>query len=324
MFTGEASCLVVFMIFYYYHKLVLKKSDCVMIQKFGSQKFSRYWFLIPALCDFLGTSLMYIGLNLTSASSFQMLRGSIIIFTALMSVAFFGCKLQVYHWAGMLIVVIGLTVIEIGDLIGDNSSGDPHSALTGDLLIVIAQIIAAIQMITEHKLVKGYNVPPLQGVGLEGIFGIVIVGAVLAPMYYTPWHLPSGRDFWQDCVRFEDIMDGFNQLFYIPTLSVALFGSICSIAVFNYAGLAVTKEENATARMVLDTSRSIFIWMIGLLLKWVKFDIYHPIGFVCLTIGICIFYNMIFSQIMKKLNIWPAICGVSDEERSRIPTDIIK
>ena len=85
MFTGEASCLVVFMIFYYYHKLVLKKSDCVMIQKFGSQKFSRYWFLIPALCDFLGTSLMYIGLNLTSASSFQMLRGSIIIFTALMS-----------------------------------------------------------------------------------------------------------------------------------------------------------------------------------------------------------------------------------------------
>ena len=324
MFTGEASCLIIFKIIYYYHKLILKKSDSGMIQKFGSQKFSRFWFLIPALCDFLGTSIMYIGLNLTSATSFQMLRGSIIIFTALMSVAFFGCKLQVYHWAGMLIVVIGLIVIGIGDLIGDNSSGDPHSVLTGDLLIVIAQIIAAIQMIVEHKLIKGYNIPPLQGVGLEGIFGVVILGVVLAPMYYIPWHLPSGPDFWQDHVRFEDIVDGFNQLFYIPTLTVALIGSIFSIAVFNYAGLAVTKEENATARMVLDTLRSAFIWIIGLLLKWVKFDIFHPIGFVCLAIGICIFYNIIFSHIMKKLNIWPAICGVSDEERLRILTDVIK
>lgn len=39
-------------------------------------KFNPFIFLPPAICDVLGTSLMYIGLNLTTASSFQMLRGN--------------------------------------------------------------------------------------------------------------------------------------------------------------------------------------------------------------------------------------------------------
>ena len=34
------------------------------------------WLFIPAaLCDMCGTSVMYVGLTLTSASTFQMLRG---------------------------------------------------------------------------------------------------------------------------------------------------------------------------------------------------------------------------------------------------------
>ncbi|MPC99985.1 Solute carrier family 35 member F6 [Portunus trituberculatus] len=40
-----------------------------------STKFPKYIFLLPALCDTLATSTMYLGLTLTYASSFQMLRG---------------------------------------------------------------------------------------------------------------------------------------------------------------------------------------------------------------------------------------------------------
>jgi len=151
-------------------------------------------------------------------------------FTALLSVAFFGSKLQVYHWVGMLMVVIGLIMVGLGDVIGQSSSSDPNSVLTGDLLIVTSQIIAAIQVTVEQKLVKGYNIPPLQGVGWEGIFGCIIVGIALLPMYFIPWHLPSGPDFWQDHTRFEDPIDAFHQIFYIPTLTLAFFGNIISIA----------------------------------------------------------------------------------------------
>jgi len=309
MFVGEASCLVVFEIVYYYHKWV--KND---VSQFGSQKFTCFIFVIPAVCDVLGTSTMYVGLNLTYASSFQMLRGAVIIFTALLSVAFFGSKLKVYHWVGMLMVVIGLIVVGLSDVIGDSGSGDPNSVLTGDLLIVIAQIIAAIQMTVEQKLVKGYNIPPLQGVGWEGILGFTIVGSALLPMYFIPWHLPSGPDYWQDHTRFEDVIDAFHQIFYIPTLAVAFFGTVCSISFFNFAGLSVTKEYNAITRMVLDSMRTLFIWVFGLLVKWQVINIYQPIGFVCLVVGSCIFYNVIISPIMKRLKIWPSIFGVPDGE----------
>ena len=42
-------------------------------------------FAIPAWCDIIGTSTMYMGLTMTSASTYQMLRGSVVIFTGLMS-----------------------------------------------------------------------------------------------------------------------------------------------------------------------------------------------------------------------------------------------
>ena len=120
--------------------------------QFGSQKFSCFVFVIPAFCDVLGTSTMFVGLNLTHASSYQMLRGAIIIFTALFSVIYFRSKLQVYHWVGMFTVIFGLMVVGLGDVIREGNSDDHKSILTGDLLIIAAQIIAAIQIIVEQEL----------------------------------------------------------------------------------------------------------------------------------------------------------------------------
>ena len=311
MFVGEAGCLVLFKIIYYYYKLVKKN---VPQSQFGSQKFSCFVFVIPAFCDVLGTSTMFVGLNLTHASSYQMLRGAVIIFTALFSVIYFGSKLQVYHWVGMLTVIFGLIIVSLGDIIREGNSGDPNSVLTGDLLIVVSQIITAIQMIVEQELVKGYNIPPLQAVGWEGVFGFIIVSILLIPMYFIPWHLPSGLDFWQNHTRFEDGIDAFHQIFYVPTLTVAFFGVACSIAIYNFAGISITKEENAVTRMVLDTIRILFIWLFELLINWHKFSYFQPVGFVCLVIGISIFYNIVFSPIMKKLKIWPSFCGVPDGE----------
>ena len=69
MFLGELSCLLAFSIVCLYHK----KKDLPM--ELGDQSFNRFIFLPAAMLDMCGTSLMYVGLNLTFASSFQMLRG---------------------------------------------------------------------------------------------------------------------------------------------------------------------------------------------------------------------------------------------------------
>ena len=86
-----------------------------------------------------GTSVMNVGLTMTYASSYQMLRGAVMIFTGLLSVAFLRDRLRGRQWFGMMFVVVGLLVIGVGNaLYGGDKGLDKTSQLTGDLLIVMA------------------------------------------------------------------------------------------------------------------------------------------------------------------------------------------
>ena len=69
MFLGELSCLLVF----YIMRCINKRRNTPM--DVGNQNFNPLIFLPAAMCDMCATSTMYVGLNLTYASSFQMLRG---------------------------------------------------------------------------------------------------------------------------------------------------------------------------------------------------------------------------------------------------------
>ena len=91
MFIGEFMCLIAFFIIYFIQKVRWNKrieGDGGVVSELDGEtaptipKFNVFIFLPPALCDIIATSLMYIGLNLTSASSFQMLRGMCIEYGA--------------------------------------------------------------------------------------------------------------------------------------------------------------------------------------------------------------------------------------------------
>ena len=63
-------------------------------------------------------------------------------------------------------------------------------------------------MVVEERYVSGKNIPALQAVGWEGVFGMTILGLLLIPMYYIPAvdglsEMESGGS------HFEDAIDGF-------------------------------------------------------------------------------------------------------------------
>ena len=74
MFIGEFSCLVVFFLLPF---LTGRRGRQIEDDGTPRPKYSPLIFLPAAMCDMCGTSIMYIGLNLTYASSFQMLRGTV-------------------------------------------------------------------------------------------------------------------------------------------------------------------------------------------------------------------------------------------------------
>ena len=299
MFLGELLCLIAFEMLKYFKIKQPQLEEDEEEQRIPPP--SPFIWIFPAICDFTSTSLLYFGLTWTFASSFQMLRGSVIIFTGLLSVAFLKTKLYIHHWIGIGFIVLGLVLVGIGDYIyGKVYDVDirENYLLASDLLIVISQIVTAIQMIIEEKLLKKYKVPPLQAVGWEGLFGFVIVCLLLLPMYLVPWHV-SFSVVSQTQPRFEDIADAITMIGNNLSILVCSLVVVVSIAVFNFAGLTVTITWNATTRMVLDNARTVSIWIVSLIFKWEKAQPLQPIGYILLLMGILIYYDIIICPILR-------------------------
>ncbi|KRY93842.1 Solute carrier family 35 member F6 [Trichinella pseudospiralis] len=103
---------------------------------------------------------------MTSAGSYQMLRGSVIIFTGLLSVGFLGRSLSMAKVCGILLVTCGLLTV-------------------GDILVIIAQVIKAIQLTYEEYFIIKYDVSPLVMLCTEGPFGVLLSTAFCIGFYFV-------------------------------------------------------------------------------------------------------------------------------------------
>ena len=127
----------------------------------------------------------------------------------------------------------------------------------GDCLIIGSQILVSIQMVLEEKYTKKYSIPVLQAVGLEGLFGIFVMSILLIPMYF----INVGEKFGKNPRHvLEDALDGFEQLRNNGFLLATYIATFTSIAINYYVGMSITKEANATTRVVLDSIRILIIW----------------------------------------------------------------
>ena len=98
-------------------KLDEEKEETDMPAEVPPKSYSPFLLAPPAWFDIGGTSVMYVALTLTSASSFQMLRGSILIFVGIMSVIFLKRKLEWFRWLGMGIILCGLVTVGGSDFL---------------------------------------------------------------------------------------------------------------------------------------------------------------------------------------------------------------
>jgi hypothetical protein len=260
-----------------------------------------------------------VGLSLTSSSIFQMLRGSVVIFTTALSYLALGKKVQRYHAVGVVLVLAGTAVVGLSSTVcvdacagGSGAAAAGAKAMTGNVLIIVAQVIVAVQMVVEQKFIDGYDIPALQVVGMEGAWGLSFLTVALAAMYAiptagTPLCAPATGPNATDtsacggvatfsaegsCAHVEDAYDAAVQIGHAPVIALYTVLNVASIGFFNFFGVSVTKHVDAATRMVLDSCRTMVIWGVSLGLGWEKFCYMQVIGFALLASGTVI-YNRI-------------------------------
>ncbi|GAB1227874.1 hypothetical protein ENUP19_0361G0053 [Entamoeba nuttalli] len=277
MFIGMFGCLFVFEGKHLIQKFFGKKSEEVHETKPGQSHFKTYLIVaIPACCDLCATALSNVGLLWIPASIWQMLRGSMTIFSAIFTKVFLKRKVYAYQWVGVAFVAFALVVVAfsclmaptkdpiiVEDVYGDYSekgSVELYLEIIGICLVIAAQVIQASQIVIEEFLLKDANTDPILIVGLEGMWGGLICSGICLTIvqYIIPSNAGNGV--------YESTTDTFYMLVKSPfILCMCLIYSIVILA-YNLFGMFVTLVSSAVIRTILEGLRTACIWIVQLVI----------------------------------------------------------
>lgn len=258
---------------------------------------------IPACCDIAGTTLMNVGLLFVAASIYQMTRGALVLFVGMFSVIFLHKKLNLHHWAALAIVVFGVAIVGLAGALGKGPQkasavetsysiaatemSPPIRTIIGVLLIAGAQIFTATQFVLEEFILEKYSLEPLKVVGWEGVFGFLVSVVGMTFLHIFVGSTPAGHG------GYFDMSEGWRQVTEYPMIRSTSIWIMVSIGCFNFFGISVTRSISATARSLIDTSRTLFIWMVSLGLGWESFKVLQLLGFALLVYGTFLFNGLI-------------------------------
>ncbi|KAJ7470584.1 hypothetical protein FB451DRAFT_1352129 [Mycena latifolia] len=325
MFLGEMLCFLPVIYTWFRSRrqssVHLPDDDSLVPNKLGPEpeqltgwKILLLW--IPAACDLTGTTLMNVGLLYTPVSIYQMTRGALVLFVGVLSVIFLRRRLWLYQWVSLIVVMAGVGLVgfsgslvkeavkespilsrmlstfiaDLPELPSPEGTDQPEATkvLLGVFFILFAQIFTATQFVVEEKIMGRYAVAPLVAVGFEGLFGAISI-LLFIPILSIP-AISSKTPFF-------DLPRGWRQMIETPTVLYSGLAIACSISLFNYFGLSVTRHVSATARSLTDTCRTLSIWIISLGLGWEKLvwpiSLLQVLGFSLLVYGTFLFNNLI-------------------------------
>lgn len=132
------------------------------------------------------------------------------------------------------------------------------------MILIIAQFFTATQFLIESRLFDKYYIPPLKLVGYEGLMGLAITIVFITVFAFVP--CPSDDFCEVPYEKFTTPVNAMKELFTPVTILICALGIVLSISFFNFSGVSVTKYTTAGHRAVIDTSRTVVIWIFFLAL----------------------------------------------------------
>ncbi len=124
-----------------------------------------------------------------------MLKGGTIILTAIFSVLFLKRKLKSYHYIGIILTVIGITIVGLSSFLISGEDGDQDedfgNRFIGLGLVLISLVFNGFMYVSEENLLNQYYIEPFELVGWEGFWGVILYTIAipilnLIPCPYNP------------------------------------------------------------------------------------------------------------------------------------------
>lgn len=266
-----------------------------------------YFFLaIPSIFDLGATALCMMGLRYLDVSIYQLLRGSGIIFVALMKQHVLKDHLYSFQWVGVIFNVVSVVFVGTAAILNSESETSSTSATTalyggseallGIALVMCGAFIQALQFVFEEKVMSmdESSAPPLLLIGMEGLWGTVLCLFVVYPLAYF---LPGN-----DHGRYEDPINTYHMIMNSPTIQWAFLAYFLVIFAYNLFAVLVTFTLNSIWHAILDNFRPITVWGTDMFIyyaivslkgdfgePWTKYSWVQLLGMIVLLYGTAIY-----------------------------------
>lgn len=269
----------------------------------------------PACCDLIATSLMNIGLLYIQASVWQMLRGSMVLFSSIFCAFILKRPHYPYMWWAVLMVTIALGIVG-GSYIASTGVGKAGvtqgQVIMSIFLVVGSQIVQASQIVVEDFLMHDCTASPVLIVGLEGMWGTIITCIVFLPITQF-----IGKPSDEGNGIHEDTIDTFVMMKNNHTLIGFVILYVFVILLYNVTGMFVTNITSAVFRTILEGLRTLCIWIVQIIIFYsirnTQYGHEHPTlgeelsiwslmqlaGFLLLFTGMLIYNRIIEVPIFK-------------------------
>lgn len=260
--------------------------------------------MVPAAFDLIASTIMTFGLIYISVSIFQMLRGSMVIFSTILTRIFLkGRRVRRYQLLGVVLAVIAICLVgTAGVLVPQaNMTAGIGKTVFGIVLVILSQVIQAGQIVVEEFLLADLNMPPLRVVGFEGLWGLLLMVVVACPLAYV---IP-GKDFSpMPQNSLENTYDSFICLGSNTNLIWAVVVFCLAVLFYNCYGMLITDSFSAVNRTIFEAVRTAVIWIVDLIIQaifpgspfgelWSKWSALELVGFIILVFSTLVYNRVI-------------------------------
>ena len=219
---------------------------------------------LPSLCDLTATSLMNVQLLYIQASVWQMLRGSMTIFSSIFCAFILKRPHYPFMWWAVGGVVIALAIVGVAAVCATGAGVEGATqgqTVMAICLTVLAQLVQATQLVIEDFLLHDMNTHPLQLVGLKGFWGFVLCSSICLPaVQFLPGNEGNGVH--------EDLLDTFEMMKNSPILLAFVILYVFFILFYNVGGMLVINVFSAVHRTILEGLRTLCIWVVQLIIHY--------------------------------------------------------
>lgn len=168
----------------------------------------------------------------------------------------------------------------------------------------------------EQFLLKKHSINPMQMVGYEGIFGLILITIITTILSFIPCHFGEKTCVFdsEDQPFIELPFVFFKELFDHIELLIMVIAGLSLLAVYNLNGLRITKMFDALTRSLLNITKTSAVWVVGIIITIIAngnedfkieslnvgVNLVKAVGFSVIIVGTMIYNKLIFKQYFAK------------------------